>query len=108
MAKQPWLSQIRNARTYADQASALRDVKNAVIGHPLKKEAIVELGVLDTIVRLTVNKNDGSQEGKCPETSPDSRPSDLNEEETVRLQGLQVLASLAIGWAFLHCTFIAY
>jgi armadillo repeat-containing protein 8 len=95
MARQAWVSQIRNAKTPAEQISILRTLKNEIIGHPLKKELVVTLGTLDPVVRLASNKLAGRQDGKSHDHSFASKP--LLEEETVRLQGLQVIASIALG-----------
>jgi hypothetical protein len=74
---------------------ALRAIKNEVIGHPLKKEMFVALGVLEPIVRVISNRSSSRQDGKSHDYSFVSRP--LGEEETARLQGLHVLASIALG-----------
>lgn len=95
MARQAWASQIRSAKTPAEQISILRALKNEIIGHPLKKELVVALGTLDPVVRLASNKLAARQDGKSHNHSFASRP--LLEEETVRLQGLQVIASIALG-----------
>ncbi|TVY86348.1 Uncharacterized protein LAWI1_G008344, partial [Lachnellula willkommii] len=95
MARQAWVSQIRSAKTPAEQISILRTLKNEIIGHPLKKELVVTLGTLDPVVRLASNKLAGRQDGKSHNHSFASKP--LLEEETVRLQGLQVIASIALG-----------
>ena len=90
----PWVPQIRNARSSAEQIAALRALKNELIGHPSKKEAVVVSGILDPVVRL-VSHRAVRQDGKSHDHSFASRP--LNEEETVRLQGLHVIASIALG-----------
>lgn len=95
MARQPWVTQLRNARNPAEQIAALRGLKNEIVGHPLKKELAVHVGVLDPVIRLTFNKISNRQDGKAHDHSFASRA--LNEEEMVRLQGLQVLASIALG-----------
>jgi len=95
MARQAWISQIRNAKTAAEQISILRTLKNEIIGHPLKKELVVTLGILDHVVRLASNKAVNRQDGKSHDHSFASKP--LVEEEMVRLQGLQVIASIALG-----------
>ncbi|TVY25892.1 Uncharacterized protein LHYA1_G005254 [Lachnellula hyalina] len=95
MARQAWVSQIRNAKTPAEQISILRNLKNEIIGHPLKKELVVSLGTLDPVVRLASNKLAARQDGKSHHHSFAYKP--LLEEETVRLQGLQVIASIALG-----------
>lgn len=74
---------------------ALRALKNEIVGHPVKKEAVVTQGILDPLVQLTLNKLGNRQDGKSHDHSFASRP--LGEEEMVRLQGLQAIASLAHG-----------
>jgi hypothetical protein len=95
MTKQAWISQIRNARNTTEQIDALRALRNEIIGHPLKKELAMELGVLDPVLRLTFNKAGSRHDGKSQEHANVSGL--LSDEEIVRLQGLQVLASLALG-----------
>ncbi len=95
MARQPWVAQIRNARNPPEQIGALRALKNEIVGHPLKKELAVHLGVLDPVIRLTFNKISSRQDGKGHDHSFASRA--LSEDEMVRLQGLQVLAIIPLG-----------
>lgn len=102
MARQQWVAQIRNARSPAEQTAILRALKNEVIGHPLKKETIVAQGILDPIVRLSFNTKSSRNDGKSHDHSFAARP--LSEEETVRLQGLHVISSIALGEEELHCT----
>jgi len=94
-ARQPWVSQIRNARNTGEQIVVLKALKNELIGHPLKKENAVASGVLDPIVRLTLNRTVSRNDGKSHDYSFASRP--LSEDEVARLQGLQVIASVALG-----------
>jgi hypothetical protein len=98
MARLPWVAQIRNARNNAEQIDVLRALKNEIVGHPPQKELVVTLGVLEPIIRLTFNKNGTRQDGKSHDYSFSSRP--LSEEEMVRLQCLQVIASIALGEHF--------
>lgn len=93
--KQPWVSQIRNTRNSAEQISVLKALKNEVVGHPLRKEAVVTQGVLDPVVRLVFNKSGSIQNGKAHDHSFAARA--LSEEDIVRLQGLQIIASIALG-----------
>lgn len=96
-ARQPWVSQIRNARNTAEQIVVLKALKNELIGHPPKKETAVAAGVLDPIVRLSLNRTASRNDGKSHDYSFASRP--LSEEEVARLQGVQVIASIALGRA---------
>jgi armadillo repeat-containing protein 8 len=89
------MTQIRNARSSAEQIVALRALKNDIVGHPLRKETAVALGILEPVIRLTINKGGNRNNGKAHDHSFAARP--LGEDEAVRLQGLQIIASIALG-----------
>ncbi|KAF4981194.1 hypothetical protein FZEAL_2963 [Fusarium zealandicum] len=92
----PILAQLRSARTLPEQTAALRALKNEVIGHSQKKELWVGLGVLDPIVRtLATARSPVKPNGKDPRFPLAQRP--LSEDECVRLQALQLVASFANG-----------
>lgn len=95
MARQLWTLQLRSARDITEQIAALRAIKNEVVGHPLKKEIAVTQGILEPVVRLTTSKLGNRQDDKAHDHSFASRP--LVDEETVRLQGLHIIASIALG-----------
>ena len=95
MPRLSWVAQIRNARNSTEQLAILRALKNELIGHPLKKETVVAQGILDPIVRLSFNTRSSRNDGKSHDHSFAARP--LNEEETVRVQGLHVISSIALG-----------
>jgi hypothetical protein len=95
MARPSWIDQIRHATNAGEQVVALRALKNDLVGHPLKKEMAVGMGVLDPIVHLSTNRQTGRTESKTHDHTFKHRP--LAEWEMVRLQGLQVLASIALG-----------
>lgn len=79
-----------------EQTAALRSLKNEVIGHVQKKEAWIKLGVLEPIVRtLASARSPGKLNGKDAGVPLPERP--LSEEESVRLQALQLVASFANG-----------
>lgn len=98
MARQLWTAELRNARDVTEQIAALRLIKNEVIGHPLKKEEAVTQGILEPLVRLTTSRLGNRQDGKSHDHSFVAKP--LVEEEIVRLQGLHIIASLALGRQF--------
>ncbi|KAG9236921.1 armadillo-type protein [Amylocarpus encephaloides] len=95
MARQPWDAQIRNARTPAEQTAVLRALKNDIIGHPLRKELAVASGVLPPVIHVASNPPGIRNDGKAHDHSFAAKP--LNEDEVVRLQGLQIIASMALG-----------
>ncbi|KAK4155114.1 armadillo-type protein [Chaetomidium leptoderma] len=97
----PVLSQIRDARNYSEQASALRALKDEIIGHVQRKEWWIENGILESLVKILQNgRSPTRSNGK--ERSHIRPPEALTEDEGVRLLSLQLLASFAnSGTAFL-------
>lgn len=86
-----------------EQLSALRALKNEIVGHNQRKEKWIENGVLEPVVKaLNTSRSTTSINGKDSRSRAlSSKP--LTGEEAVRLQALQVLASLANG----GCAFLA-
>jgi len=94
MARSSWVAQLRSARDIAEQTAVLRAIKNEIVGHPLKKEEAVTQGILEPVVHLATRPNtrpDGSAHNHTFAVRP------LLEAETVRLQALHILASIAQG-----------
>lgn len=92
----PILAQLRNARSLPEQTAALRALKNEVVGHVQRKEQWIGLGVLDPIVgALTSSRSPVKPNGKDSRVLLTQRP--LTDEESVRLQALQLVASFANG-----------
>ncbi|EFY93547.1 armadillo repeat protein [Metarhizium acridum CQMa 102] len=96
------LAQLRNAKSLPEQAAALQALKNEIVGHVQKKEAWIGLGVLEPIVRtLYSSRSPAKLNGKDATVQPLSRP--LSDDDSVKLQALQLVASFANGGpAFLH------
>ncbi len=95
MSRQSWVAQLRNARSAGEQIGVLKALKNEILGHAIKKELAVVQGVLDPLARLSFNKAGARQDSKSHDHSFVSRP--LDEDETIRLQGLIILGSIAAG-----------
>ena len=95
----PVLSQIRVARTYAEQATALCALRDEIIGHSQRKEWWVKNGILESLVKMLQNnvRPPASSHGKEISHPGQSEPAPLGEEETTRLLCLQLLAVLANG-----------
>ncbi|PNY27575.1 Armadillo repeat-containing protein 8 [Tolypocladium capitatum] len=92
----PVLAQLRSAKTYPEQTAALQVLKNEVVGHVQKKEEWIRLGVLDPVVgTLSSSRSPSKLNGKDARTQLVSRP--LSDEDSVRLQALQLVASFANG-----------
>ncbi|CAI4217250.1 unnamed protein product [Parascedosporium putredinis] len=91
------LAQLRSASSYSEQAAALRSLKNEIVGHTQKKEALVAAGVLEPIVRmLSASSSSSKLNGKDSRfnAAPTRTPT---EEEAVRLQAVQALSTIASG-----------
>ncbi|PHH68676.1 hypothetical protein CDD82_366 [Ophiocordyceps australis] len=95
----PILAQLQSAKSFSEQAAALQALKNEVIGHTQKKQAWIAFGVLEPIV-LTLYST------RSPKLANDSSTSDadcqlsrrsLTDEDRVKLQALQLVASFASG-----------
>lgn len=94
----PLLSQIRGARNYSEQAAALRALKDEVVGHVQQKEAWVERGIPEIIVKILQNaRSPAKLNGKEARGHGGGHLRSLTDEEIVRLQSLQLLASFAKG-----------
>jgi armadillo repeat-containing protein 8 len=91
----PILAQILHPSSPAEYVNALRTLKNEIIGNQQRKEAWVGLGVLDSIVRASTSK-ESRQNGNLGQ-EPAQEAESLSEEETLRLQALSILGSLAYG-----------
>lgn len=82
-----------------EQLSALRTLKNDIVGHDQKKEKWIENGVIELVVKvLDCSRFPSSTNGNDSRSRlPPSRT--LTGEESLRLQALQILSSLANGTA---------
>lgn len=93
----PVLSQIRVARSHSEQASALRALKDEVVGHVQRKEWWVQNGILESLVKI-LRDNARSPSGlNGKERSRTGQSEALSEEEAVRLLALQLIASFSYG-----------
>lgn len=100
----PILAQLRNAQTLPEQATALQALKNEIVGHVEKKEAWIKLGVLELIVK-TLGSNGSPRKASGKDADIQRSPPLLSDEQSVRLQALQLVASFANGMValfFLH------
>ena len=112
------LENLRTAQSYTAQIQALRALKNETVGHVMKKEKWVELGVLRPIVKvilperpsnwLTVDgrgsSGSGEREGSPRSGSSHIRrpssatpPDNLPADDLARLQALELLGIFASG-----------
>lgn len=94
-SSQPILAQILQPSSPTEHITALRALKNDIIGHQQRKEAWIGLGILDSIVQASASQESrqGSRSGQEPAEDVES----LSEEENLRLQALSILGSLAYG-----------
>ncbi|SZF04957.1 unnamed protein product [Blumeria hordei] len=93
MTNRLWTVELQNARSIAEQIIILQSLKTNIIGHPIKKESIVVQGALHPISQIVLNQSHTKQETNHSKNSPVVVI--LDECETCRLQGLQIIASIA-------------
>ncbi|XWW98610.1 hypothetical protein V2A60_006610 [Cordyceps javanica] len=92
----PILAQLRGAKTFPEQTAALQALKNEIVGHVQRKEEWVSVGVLEPIVRsLASARTNLKMNGKDIRQPATMRP--LSEEDSVKLQALQLVSSFANG-----------
>ncbi|CAK7209301.1 hypothetical protein SBRCBS47491_000397 [Sporothrix bragantina] len=105
------LESLRSAQSFASQTQALSALKNETVGHVMKKEKWVELGVLPAIVevlqpeRPAAWQTGGQQASSRPAHSHSRQPSsftppdNLPADDLARLQALELLGVFASGGA---------
>jgi hypothetical protein len=88
---------IRTARSHAEQAAALRSLKNEITGHVQKKERWIEQGILEPIVKILQTSRAAANQNGKDFRGINTQPRSLTDEEHVRLHALQLLAIFANG-----------
>ena len=91
------LTQIRVTKSYSEQATALRVLRDEIIGHSQRKEWWIKNGVLELLVKLLQSNDLTPKSSSGKERSQIGQPVVLSEEDTVRLLSLQLIASFAHG-----------
>ena len=89
----PTLSPVKGARDCNEQITALRALRDEIVGHAQSKKYWVQQGILESLVKM-IRFNRVSP-GLT--NSPYRQPGSLEEEQRVRLLALQLLASFAKG-----------
>ncbi|KAK3293443.1 armadillo-type protein [Chaetomium fimeti] len=93
----PLLSQIQGARSYSEQATGLRALRDEITGHSQRKERWIQNGVLELLVNILQNNGPSPKSSSGKERSQIGQPQGLSEDVTVRLLSLQLIASFAYG-----------
>ncbi|KAK4102647.1 ARM repeat-containing protein [Parathielavia hyrcaniae] len=95
----PLLSQIRVARSYSEQATALRALRDELVGHIQRKERWIQNGILEPLVEILQDDVRSPTRLIGKEPSQTGQPGFLSDHEMVRLLCLQLIASFAYGGA---------
>jgi hypothetical protein len=98
----PLLSQIQGARSYSEQATGLRALRDEITGHSQRKERWIQNGVLELLVNILQNNGPSPKSSSGKERSQIGQPQGLSEDVTVRLLSLQLIASFAYGECAIH------
>ncbi|TKA25519.1 hypothetical protein B0A50_05380 [Salinomyces thailandicus] len=83
-----------------EQAAALRDIKNDIVGHDQRKEVAVKHGIVDVLVEILAagNSRDGLRAGEAGTDGVSLRDTQsCSHGDDARLQALLILGSLASG-----------
>ncbi|EPE08802.1 armadillo repeat protein [Ophiostoma piceae UAMH 11346] len=102
------LDRLLAAQSFAAQSEALRALKNETVGHVMKKEKWVELGVLRPIVRVLLPERPSNWQHLADATtarsgahsrqpSTVSPPDNLAADDLAHLQALELLGIFASG-----------
>ena len=92
------LAKLRNAASSSSQIEALRELKNAIIGHEEQKESVLKAGVVGPLARILVSSVGNHK--KRQETTGDAAafsPSKDRDQEEVCCQAIIIIGSLARG-----------
>lgn len=90
-----------------EQLSALRRLKNVIVGHTQKKEKWIEAGVLEPIVRILESSKSAAKSSQRDNNgSLYLSSASLSIDEALRLQALQILASFTSGMNLLSIVFL--
>jgi hypothetical protein len=103
----PILTQIRNPSSLGSQISALKALKNELIGHEQKKEMWIGLGIVIPIVHLVAHSK-GSGKRRSRELNGTGIYSQVvqekPDEDESRLQATIIIGSLAYGESTCYST----
>lgn len=92
------MAQLRQPSSPAEQIDTLRALKHEIIGHQQRKETWVGQGALEPVVRaLNDNKDIARQNGKERFDRDASHRRALSEAETIRLEAVYIIGSIAAG-----------
>lgn len=98
-AAPPTLLQLQTAESASTQLTALRSLKNELIGHDQRKEACVVAGIIPTLAQILRSR----RPGKAASTEPNrsvlnhSGPYVGSEGSEAGLQAILIVGSLAQG-----------
>ena len=99
------IAAIREPASLEAQITALRQLKNDIVGHDQRKELAVEQGVVQPLIGIIATTIKATGKRKAAETNGESASASLHSwtpEQDARLQAVLILGSLAsAGPAFL-------
>ena len=92
------LEALRAATSPTDQIAALKQLKNSIIGHDQRKELAIRHSALEPLVRI-LTPSTAKPTGKRRRSSTTQALPPWSREDEVRVQAVQILASIAGGGA---------
>lgn len=88
----PVLSDLQNACSSAAQVKALRQIKNELIGHELRKRYWIGCGILHPLVGILKSYRDGKRR-----TQTGAPPESVDHGDSAQVQAIIILGCLAQG-----------
>ena len=92
----PLLHEIASPTSLIAQITALRTLKNQIIGYKEKKQTWVQCGVIEPIARILSTHTSRQSEGAASDTLRDNG-GQFDEEQEVLRQATIIISSLARG-----------
>lgn len=100
------LSELHAAASVEDQIASLKRIKHQIIGHDQHKEALVSLGLTETLSQILGSAARPIGKRRRTETNgsgPTTQLVDWSDLDELRLQATLVVGTLANGMHILRC-----
>lgn len=98
---QDGINELRHPTSHAAQVSALKHLRNHIVGHPEKKQRLVYLGVVEALENILSSSAKARGKRKSQETNGSEATHEFQHawsgEDEIHYQAIVLLGSLAHG-----------
>lgn len=95
------VQELHNPSTPSAQIAALKRTRNAIIGHPEKKQSVIGLGIIDALQKTLTSSSKARGKRRTQATNGSSSPQESglswSHDDEICLQSIVLLGSLAHG-----------